>query len=391
MLGDLYGLFWGLSIVLVFMYRIFMRRYISAWDELAEWHLPERWRPKTSLSIIIPARNEAENISSCLQSILQQNYLSSLLEIIVIDDHSTDDTAKIVQAFIKKRKKTAPVIKLINLADCIPENTQSYKKAAITAGIKLATGELIVTTDADCTASSEWLAHIASFYEKKDLAFITAPVNFHKGKGLLEKFQALDYAGMMLITGAGIQGKFAWMSNGANLAYPRELFYELNGFEGIDQVASGDDMLFMQKVFERFPDKIGFLKSKKAVVFSHAKKDWRSFFQQRLRWAGKTAAYRQPRLVLRQSVAFLYCAMIFISLLWTFSFGWFALLLFSILFIVKGIYDFLLLRKASHFFGCSELMKIFPLAEWMHTGYIFLVGLLSLLIKQYEWKGRKVK
>ncbi len=171
---------------------------------------------------------------------------------------------------------------------------------------------------------------------------------------MLEKFQALDYAGMMLITGAGIQGKFAWMSNGANLAYPRELFYELNGFEGIDQVASGVDMLFMQKVAEHFPNKIGFLKSKKAVVF-------------------------------------VYCTFIFISFLWTFLFGWFALLLFFLLILVKYVNDFFLLRTASRFFGISKLMTIFPFAEWLHTGYIFWVGMLSLFVKQHEWKGRKVK
>ena len=391
MSGSFYGLFWGLSIALLFIYTILIRRYISSWNELSEWHLPENWIPKTSLSIIIPARNEAENISSCLQSILQQNYPKDLFEIIVIDDHSTDETPVIVQSFIKQLNKISPLVKLINLADYIPSNTQSYKKAALTAGIKAAKGDLIITTDADCTSSPEWLVHIASFYEKKDLSFIAAPVNFHEGESLLEKFQALDYAGMMLITGAGIQGQFAWMSNGANLAYPRELFHELNGFEGIDQVASGDDMLFMQKVAERFPNKIGFLKSKKAVVFSHAKKDWQSFVQQRLRWAGKTTAYDQPQLIFTQSAVFLYCSVLFISLLWTFLFGWFALLLFAILFLVKSINDFLLLRTASRFFGCSKLMSVFPLAEWIHTGYIFWVGMLSLFIKRHEWKGRKVK
>lgn len=384
----LFGIFSGMSIVVLIIYAILIRRYITTWKKIPDWKIPEKWFPKTTVSILIPARNEAANIQACLQSVCQQDYPSELFEILIIDDHSTDETANIIQAF-SQSVEDKPSIKLIKLEDHTNHEIHSGKKAALKTGISEAKGELIVTTDADCEVPADWLKLLVSFYEKNNSAFIAAPVNFHKGRTQIEKFQSLDYMGMMLITGAGIHGQFGWMSNGANLAYPKAIFEELNGFDGIDNIASGDDMLFMQKVVEKYPDRIGFVKNKDATVLSLAQKNWEDFLGQRIRWAGKTGAYRQPQLVFTQSLVFLLCAFILVSIPLFFVFGVKAFFLLLFLFLGKAIVDFFLLRRASKFFGHPELMHNYLNAEWLHTIYIFLTGLFSLFRKEHVWKGRK--
>jgi cellulose synthase/poly-beta-1,6-N-acetylglucosamine synthase-like glycosyltransferase len=384
-------LIWLMSIGVIFIYPILIRRYIKTWNKLPEWQIPKNWQPKTKVSIIIPARNEAAGIKACLDSVLKQNYPPELFEIIVVDDESTDNTAVLVQSIIKSNR-TSISVKLLNNADFLSKQPSvSHKKAAITYGVANASGTLIITTDADCIVPETWLNNIVSYYEKTNAAFIAAPVNFHNENNTLERFQSLDYIGMMLITGAGIHGKFGWMSNGANLAYPKEIFIEMEGFSEIEHIASGDDLLFMQKVAERYPDRVGFIKSTAATVLSTPQKTWDSFLEQRVRWAGKTGAYRQPQLVFTQSIVFLYCALIFFSILLMLYLGPPGVLLFLILFSVKANTDFILLKKASSFFNRKDLMKIFLKGEVMHSVYIFLTGLYSVTRKEHMWKGRKVK
>lgn len=384
MTNFLSGLYSGMSTALMIGYVVLIFRYIKNWKALPHWSIPETWTPKTSVSIIIPARNEADNIESCLESVSKQNFPAHLFEIILVDDHSEDQTADLAQQFIHSS------ITNQNLKISLVESEGSGKKAALHTGIKNATGDLIITTDADCIVPANWINYLVSYFEKHQPKFIAAPVNFHEEKNLFEKFQSLDYMGMMVITGAGIHGKFGWMSNGANLAYPREVFVELDGFSGIDNLASGDDMLFMQKVVNRYPNQIGFIKNKEATVHTSAKPTWASLLGQRIRWASKTGAYQQPQLVWTQSFVFIYCALIFAGILFSF-FGDISVPAFLLgLIVVKSATDYVFLKRASRFFGKPELIIGFVAAEVMHIIYIFLTGLGSLIKKKHNWKGRRV-
>ena len=374
------------GILLGFSYLLLIFLFLYHWQQAPEWTIPAGWAPaKTTVSVLIPARNEAANIAVCVTSILAQDYPRALFEIIVIDDHSTDNTASIVRAI------HAPNLSLIALADYRIENHNSYKKAALEYGISRARGQLIVTTDADCIAEPHWLSHLVSYHEVKDKALLAAPVTFHQDDNFLEQFQALDYLGTMLMTGAGIHGHFLTMSNGANLAYRKDLFHAVNGFENINHLASGDDLLLVQKILTHQPSAMGFVKSSQATIKSIPQKNWKDFLRQRLRWAGKTNAYTDQNLIIIQTVVFLTCASIIllpISALWL---GKKALILGGVILFIKSIGDFLLLRRAAHFFSRPKLMRIFFLAELLHTVYIFTIGLLALFIKKIQWKGRRVR
>lgn len=375
-----------LSILFGFYYIYIILRYMEGWKALPKWHVPLDFQASTKVTVLIPARNEAENIQACLLSILNQHFPKSLLQIIVIDDHSTDDTLKVIKNI------NHPGITVLKLADFIQiHDTQSFKKKAIEIGIAHAEGELIMTTDADCLTPPNWLQLMVSYYEIHQPVFIAAPVNFYDEKSTLERFQSLDFMGMMCVTGAGIHRQFMNMCNGANLAYPKQVFETVGGFEGIDHLASGDDMLLMQKIAQHFPNKIAYLKNPQATVLTKAKPTLRSFLQQRIRWATKSTSYQEWRVTFILAMVFFFSSNLLLSLFLIPFIGWIALGIFLFSFFIKMIMDYFFLKNMARFFGRLDLMSAFFPALILHILYIIVVGVLGNVIKKYEWKGRRVR
>ncbi|MFT4762634.1 MAG: cellulose synthase/poly-beta-1,6-N-acetylglucosamine synthase-like glycosyltransferase [Paraglaciecola sp.] len=378
------------SSVLMVAYVALIWRYLAIWKTIPVWQIPNAFIPKTVISILIPARNEAENIEKCLSAIFKQNYPRALLEVIVIDDFSEDETPFLVESFSKKNGFDC--LKLIKLSEEIEEHeTQSFKKKSLEIAILKAKGNLIITTDADCVAAPNWLNLLVSFYEKNDLEFIAAPVNFYEEQNVLEKFQSLDFMGMMCVTAAGIHSNLQKMCNGANLAYSKKAYLEVDGFKGIDHLASGDDMLLMHKIVERFPSKIGFLKNTDATIFTTAKPDLKSFFSQRLRWATKNASYADWKVTVVLVMVFFFCCnIVFSALLIPFS-GMTGFAIFLVQLLGKTLADFIFLGSMAHFFKRKELMSAFLSSQLLHILYIVIVGFLANIKKKYVWKGRTVK
>ncbi len=374
-------------------YVFLILRYIEGWRALPEWQLPKDFIPQTTITVLVPARNEAENIAACLTSIFATPYPTHLFEVLVLDDYSTDATVEIVQQLQQKHTN----LHLIQLA-AYTETTkiQSFKKKAIELGIAQATGQLIVGTDADCVVQTDWLLLLASIYERTGAKFIGAPVNFYQEKGLLEKFQSLDFLGMMTLTGAGVHRGFMRMCNGANVAYDKATFYEVGGFQDIDHVASGDDMLLMQKFAFHYPDSLYFLKNHKATTFTKAKPTWRSFLQQRIRWGSKSSSYTEWQVTFTLAMVYFFCCTIVFNAIWfccSLVFDWSNLsgqLLVLQLFL-KTTIDFFFLRQSAYYFQRRDLMRVFLPSQLLHIAYITLVGTLSNVVKRYEWKGRRVR
>ena len=377
-----------ISIALSIFYIAIQTIYTEGWKTLPTWTIPPNFLPKTKISVLIPARNEADNIENCIDSILRQLYPPSLFEIIVIDDFSQDETAELVRHYIKNGHNN---IQLIQLAHQIsPDKIQSFKKKSIEIGVSHAKGELIVTTDADCITQPNWLRLIASLYQIKKPKFIAAPVNFYQEKNSFERFQSLDFIGMMGITGAGIHTKIMSMCNGANLAYPKAIFMEMKGFQDIDKHASGDDMMLMQKIAKVYPDKIEFLKNPDATTFTKTQETLTSFINQRVRWSTKSKGYEEKQMTLILFGVWIFSLNIFISLLLSLFVGTFTLLLGSGQFLLKMIVDYRLLKTTSAYFNRSDLMQTFVKSSIYHLVYIVVVGFLGGIVKKYDWKGRKV-
>jgi cellulose synthase/poly-beta-1,6-N-acetylglucosamine synthase-like glycosyltransferase len=382
--------------------------YRRAWKAIPTFHIADAGPSRTKISVLVPARNEEANIAACIGSLSRQSYPRHLYEVIVIDDHSTDRTPEIVSELHYPDLS----VRCLRLAEITQDQpVLAHKKWAIERGIGRASGELIVTTDADCLFHPDWLLTMAAFYEQKNAKFIAAPVRIggatdpspdrsvdstaHSSPGptreprsLLSIFQTLDFITLQGITGAAVSRKFHSMCNGANLAYARSAFYEVEGFKGIDSLPSGDDMLLMHKIYRKYPEGVFFLKSPKAIVTTQPETRWKGFLHQRVRWASKADRYDDRRifwvLLLVYIVNGLF-AVLPIAAFW--NSWWLWLLLIGL--VVKTMLEYPFVRTVAAFFGQQSLMVYFPILQPLHILYTIVIGWLGKF-GSYRWKDRKI-
>lgn len=341
-------------------------------------------QPAVSFSIIIPARNEAANIGACLKSITAQNYPSHLIEIIVIDDYSTDNTAAIVQQWQQQYTN----IQLIDLSkESRDATTNSYKKWAIERAIHYARSEWIVTTDADCVAGKNWISSFAKCIEKEQPILIAAPVRFIYYPTLLGAFQYLDFLSLQGITAASVSAGWHSMCNGANLAYQKAAFFSVNGFTGINHIASGDDMLLMNKIKQQYPGKTTYLFHPNAIVLTQPVFSWYELLHQRIRWASKADKYEDKSIFGVLLFVYLYNLVLFIMPFLAF-FDWRILIYWMLLLLIKTLTELRFMKPVSRFFGENHL-HWFPFLQPIHIVYTVIVGWLGKF-GHYQWKGRRV-
>jgi len=368
--------------------------------------------PATRISVLIPARNEAAGILDCLRSLALQTYPKDRFEVIVLDDHSTDGTAAVVESFVAAGA-TGLALRCLRIAEVpLPSGLTAYKKFAIETGVGAASGELVVTTDADCFFDPQWLSTLAAFYSEKGAKFIAAPVRIEpaprpaghttpenttqpaghatsRTPSLLGIFQTLDFITLQGITGAAVHSNFHSMCNGANLAYAREAFYAVEGFKGIDHIPSGDDMLLMHKIYLRYPGKVFFLRNRHAIVSTSPMTRWKGFINQRVRWASKADTYEDRRIFWALLLVYL-VNVLFIALAAGAFFNYWWLWLLLVLLVVKTIVEYPFVRSVASFFGQQPLMVYFPLLQPMHIVYTVFVGWLGKF-GSYSWKDRTIK
>ncbi|MEO8234853.1 MAG: glycosyltransferase [Flavobacterium sp.] len=327
---------------------------------------------KTKFSIIVPFRNEQENLPKLLSSIEKLNYPNDLFEVILVDDDS-DEELRITN--YELRIVITPNIRLSN----------SPKKDAINTAIALAKNEWIITTDADCLVPENWLNAFDDFIQKNNPKMIAAGVFNKATTRFLDAFQQLDFLSLQGTTIGSFGNGQAFMCNGANFCYQKAFFFELNGFDGNDNIASGDDVFLLQKAIQKDKNKVYFLKSDSAIVQTKTESTWKDLFYQRVRWASKTGNYNS--LYSKQ----LGVSVLVMNLFWIFSFGFFLLGImrldyFLLLLLSKFFIDFVLLYKTSTFFKTKLSHLIF--GSLFYPIFCVSVGIYSFF-GSYSWKGRK--
>ncbi|MFB6457725.1 glycosyltransferase [Chitinophaga sp. Hz27] len=373
-----------LMVTLALGYGVLMLWYSLGWKRLKNYTVPVPRIGTTPVTVIIPARDEADNIPSLLDALKHQTYPVNLLEIIIIDDFSTDNTADIV------RSLGAANIKLLQMSQLLDKSQRlnSYKKKAIEMAIGQASGSLIVTTDADCVMGPKWIETIVQFYEDRRPKFIAAPVSFFKEDNFFKKLQSLDFMSMQGITGAVAQLQSGTMCNGANLAYEKDAFYDVGGFSGIDKIASGDDMLLMYKIYNAYPEGVMYLRSEDAIVRTLPVDTLKGFMNQRIRWSSKADKYEDKRLFWVLLLVYFFnvgllamgLTAIFLPVLWP----WLLILL-----LFKVTMELYFLLPVAQFFNKTGLLVYFIPGQIFHIPYIVLAGWLGKF-GSYQWKGRKV-
>jgi cellulose synthase/poly-beta-1,6-N-acetylglucosamine synthase-like glycosyltransferase len=377
-------LFTLIAFCLFAVYGALIDYYRSAWVAIPEFNASGRIS-HTRISVLIPARNESANIASCIQSLFLQTYPKHLYEVIVIDDYSTDATFDILKA-LDYPSLTIRCLRLSELSD--QPATFAYKKLAIETGIRIATGALIVTTDADCRFQPDWLTTLAAFYEEKGARLIAAPVRISDpaAPSFLSVFQTLDFITLQGITGAAVYKKFHSMCNGANLAYEKRAFFEVDGFRDIDSLPSGDDMLLMHKIYNKYPDAVYFLKSPQAIVSTQPETSWNGFVHQRVRWASKADRYDDKRIfwvLLLVYIVNLMFVLLSVAACW--NRWWLWLLLIGLL--AKTLVEYPFVSAVAGFFEQNTLLKWFPFLQPFHIVYTVVIGWMGKF-GSYQWKDR---
>jgi cellulose synthase/poly-beta-1,6-N-acetylglucosamine synthase-like glycosyltransferase len=338
-------------------------------------------RLATSFTVIIPARNEASNIKACVESILAQDYPKDAFEIIVIDDFSEDDTAFIVEALHAQY----PQVRLLKLADHLKEGeTLAYKKRAIEIAVSEAKGDWIVTTDADCIVPTRWLFLYNAYIQQNQPVFVAAPVMFIKTAGILNQFQLLDFLALQGITAAAVGAGKHSMSNGANLGFEKAAFIAVGGYQGVDHIASGDDMFLMHKMKQTLHKSVGYLFHPDAIVLTAAMDTWKGFIMQRIRWASKARYYDDRSITVVLTLVYLFnISFIVLALA-----GHWSSLIIALAF--KTFFELFFLDPVASFFKMKPELRHFVFYQPIHILYNIAAGFFGQL-KTYTWKGRKVK
>ena len=317
------------------IYILFIGQLIYGFNRMKRFSKKE-FTPKTSFSIVVPFRNEKENLPNLLHSISLLNYPKELVEVILVDDDSEEVFSVQYSVFSLK------VIKNIR-------KSNSPKKDAIETAIQIAKNDWIITTDADCLVQKDWLSIYDQYIQENEVKMVASGVCYIPKSGFLSAFQNLDFLSLQGATIGSFGINQPFMCNGANFAYSKAFFKELNGFQGNNSIASGDDVFLLQKAVSVTPKKVGFLLSKESIVATKPVENWTELFQQRVRWASKSTGYSSVYGKLLAVVVFGG------NLVWILSFFlWLSGILdqniFMLFVALKFLIDFNLLFKTANFF-----------------------------------------
>ncbi len=360
-------------------YALLLVYYSRGWKmaiEKAPAYLSDNDLPK--VSVLLPVRNESENISSFIQSLQSQNYPAEKVEWIVIDDHSEDDTWK------KLSLLTDPRLHIVRLQ----EATHQGKKAALTAGVHAATGEWIITGDADCTMSANWIRALVTKGIADDAMMVCGLVKVEDEGRPITAFQAMETAVLQSCGAGSLQNGFPLLNTGASLAFRKSAWLKADGYRQQQHIASGDDTFLMLSFNNFFPGKVVPLVAPDAVVSTRPMPTLLNVIQQRLRWNGKVKHYPVGSihfvglLVMAAALAFVCAIFLFIMDRSTVA-------TFGLVFLLRFIAEWILLRNwgklTNQFFSLYEIVLM--------SFFYPLFTLFSLIIRPFvnnSWKGRKL-
>ncbi|MCX6172438.1 MAG: glycosyltransferase [Flavobacterium sp.] len=338
--------------------------------------------PKTAFTIIVPFRNEAKNLPKLLASFSKLNYPHELLEIIMVDDFSTDSSERICIRW-RMNHDTLDTTLLENL-----RLSNSPKKDAIARAMPIAKNDWIITTDADCIVNKNWLLTFDNYIQNNEVEMIVGAVIYKTKNNWFHHFQQMDLLSLQGTTIGSFGIGKPFMCNGANFAYTKKLFRELDGFNGNDKIASGDDVFLLQKAVAKASEKVQYLKHKHSIVKTKPENDLFKLFMQRVRWASKTTSYQSGYAKLLAVVVLLINLILVIGC-WLLVVGWLDWQIIIQLFLIKYVVDYILLYKSNQYLLNGKWLL--PLASsFIYPFFSSFVGLFSLF-GSFSWKGRRFK
>ena len=363
---------WGVVVMLV-LYCCWLVVMLIAWSRPRCSDVPKDFqsiKPSLFYSIVVPFRNEAASLEALVSSIRQNSFPQHAYEIILVDDHSTDN----YEYMIEKLQG----IRLLKLT------AGQGKKQALDLGIRASEGHVIVTTDADCEVSKDWLASICCYFEDRQALFMSGAVTFQKEQGWFQHLQAIEFASLVGVGAANIQLKIPGMCNGANLAFKKEVFYEVGGYTDNDHLASGDDEFLLHKVSAKYPGRIHFNKARASYVKTWPLQSLQQLVQQRKRWASKWTHYNDKR----NSLLAVFIGLTNLSVLGAFLYAFSGMYGMWALIGSKVFLEGLFLNKVLRFVDKPLPLIYFFALQVIYPFYVVYFAVVANL-GGYTWKGRR--
>lgn len=366
-------------LVIPLIYSILLLRILSGFEKTKLNSIPSEISEYVSVSIVIAARNEEKNIPILIKSLASLNFPPSHFEVIIVDDHSEDNTVNIYNNLFQQHQLRGKVI----------HSSGEGKKIAIANGILEATGKLIVTTDADCTFHPEWIHTILEYYKTTSAGMMLMPVVL-TGENLFARLQHVESLALAGVAAGSLQNGYPLLSNGAAMAFEKQVYEQYNKNDLRFDIASGDDMFLMLNYYKQFPNKVIFINHPSATVNANAQTSIADFVQQRIRWSAKTKQYTQKYIVLFGLLIILYALLVIstvvfflyhpsISNLWLLSIP-----------LIKMLIDYIFLHRVSEKLKQPLYRKEFFVWQFVYPVYILITGLLSIA-GVYKWKGRSYR
>lgn len=371
-----------LNIVLIFtaLYLICIAAFTFGLFNLKERFHSINKNNLVKVSVLIAARNEEKNIEKLLESLKKQSFSKELFEVIIVNDHSTDNTDEIINDFINKNKELD--VKLLKAE-------KKGKKHAISQALHSAINELVIVTDADCVLNDLWIESIVGFYQEEKCKMILAPVLLSPAENLFEKMQVLEHLSLIGSTAGSASIGFPVMCNGANMAYERKAALEVEKFRKDFDIPSGDDMFLLEQFVKCYGhNNVKFLLSKSAVVKTKTCKTIKDFFRQRRRWVSKTKSYTSWKVIVTAlivlffnlSIISLLVSAFFVPALWS---------IYILLTLLKFFIDFPLLKNITNFMNQGSLLKwVLPL-EIIYPFYVVFTALSGTIFTKLKSENGK--
>lgn len=371
-----------LNIVLIFtaLYLICIAAFTFGLFNLKERFHSVNKNNLVKVSVLIAARNEEKNIEKLLESLKKQSFPKELFEVIIVNDHSTDNTDEIINDFINKNKELD--VKLLKAE-------KKGKKHAISQALHSAINELVIVTDADCVLNDLWIESIVGFYQEEKCKMILAPVLLSPAENLFEKMQVLEHLSLIGSTAGSASIGFPVMCNGANMAYERKAALEVEKFRKDFDIPSGDDMFLLEQFVKCYGhNNVKFLLSKSAVVKTKTCKTIKDFIRQRRRWVSKTKSYTSWKVIVTAlivlffnlSIISLLVSAFFVPALWS---------IYILLTLLKFFIDFPLLKNITNFMNQGSLLKwVLPL-EIIYPFYVVFTALSGTIFTKLKSENGK--
>ena len=371
----------GIILFISFLYlRIFVR-YKIYWDNIQVIESDHR---NNFISVIISCRNEERNIEEIISDIFSQNFDDNKFELIIVDDHSDDNTINVLNS----QKEIYKSLRVISLDDSL-----NGKINAIKRGVSESRGDIILCTDADCRVGPNWIRTIQKYFINSNTMFVLGPVENKDFYGIFYKFQSLEMISLVTSSASAISGLNPIFCNGANLAFRKSVYQGITSQERAEFIT--DDVSLLFYVHNRYPEGISFIKEYDAVITTKQPSSFISYISQRLRWIH---GFRNESSFTSRYIAivvFLMSLLICISSLSVFVdlmiinlnypqiyFGFYVIIL------IKFISDSIFLYRPLIFFNKTKLLFYVLPFQIIYAFYVLLIVTLSFVPRTYRWKDR---